>query len=147
LFLKGGDSLKIKDFAERKGLSPQAVYKALSRAGFSAKQLTDNRGNITRKGSQTLNRLFPSGDPQGKAAPDPQELPELESLKEQIKTLENRCKEWEQRYFDEVSSHKAETEQLRILISQEQQLRLASERKGLLRRLFPGKQKEGENHD
>lgn len=136
--------MKIKDFAVEKGLTPQAIYKAANRAGFSAKQLTDSKGNLTRKGSQILNKLFPPNG-QRQPAEDPQELPDVEVLKERIKELESRCKEWEKRYFDEVSSHKAETEQLRILISQEQQLRLAAEKKGLFRRLFAGRQKEGEN--
>ena len=141
--------MKIKDFAESKGLTKQAIYKAVNRAGLSARQLTDNRGNITRKGSQILSKLFPA-DPEQRGSPldelpdqqqdDQQEL--ISGLRDQIRELEIRCKEWEKRYFDAVEAHKAETEQLRILISQEQQLRLAAERKGLIRRLFAGKQKD-----
>ena len=137
---EGGKSLKIRGFADGKGLTPQAVYKAINRAGFSSKQITDKGGNITNKGFRILSKLFPSDGQQ----PEPQELPEVETLRKQIEDLESRCKEWEKRYFDAVNAHKAETEQLRILISQEQQLRLAAERKGLFRRLFAGKQKEGD---
>ena len=36
--------MKIKDFAAEKQLSKQAIYKAIQRAGFSAKQLTDRNG-------------------------------------------------------------------------------------------------------
>ena len=142
--------MKIKDFAESKGLTKQAIYKAVNRAGLSARQLTDNRGNITRKGSQILSKLFPA-NPEQRGSPldelpdqqqDDQQQELISGLKDQIKELEIRCKEWEKRYFDAVEAHKAETEQLRILISQEQQLRLAAERKGLIRRLFAGKQKD-----
>lgn len=149
---KGVKSLKIKDFAESKGLTKQAIYKAVNRAGLSARQLTDNRGNITRKGSQILSKLFPA-DPEQRRSPldelpdqqqDDQQQELISSLKDQIKELDDRCKEWEKRYFDAVETHKAETEQLRILISQEQQLRLAAERKGFFRRLFAGKQKDEE---
>ena len=120
---KGVKSLKIKDFAESKGLTKQAIYKAVNRAGLSARQLTDNRGNITRKGSQVLSKLFPAdqrGSPldelPDQQQDDQQEL--ISGLRDQIRELEIRCKEWEKRYFDAVEAHKAETEQLRILISQ-----------------------------
>lgn len=140
--------MKIKEFSEGKGLTKQAVYKAISRAGFSAKQITDRNGNITSKGFSILRSLFPESE----SAADPvsgagqqqpaEQTAELDKLRDRIKELEENCRTWEQRYFDAIESAKKESEQLRVLISQEQQLRLAAERKGLFRRLFAGKQTE-----
>lgn len=144
--------MKIRDFAEEKGLTKQAIYKAISRAGFSARQITDRNGNITSKGFSILRTLFPdaeqeqqqetkSGEGQQQTE---QQAAELERLQERIRELETSCKQWEQRYFDAVETAKQEGQQLRVLLSQEQQLRLAAERKGLFRRLFAGKKAEDE---
>lgn len=144
--------MKIRDFAEEKGLTKQAIYKAISRAGFSARQITDRNGNITSKGFSILRTLFPdaeqeqqqetkSGEGQQQTE---QQAAELERLQERIRELEQSCKQWEQRYFDAVETAKQEGQQLRVLLSQEQQLRLAAERKGLFRRLFAGKKAEEE---
>lgn len=141
--------MKIKEFSEGKGLTKQAVYKAISRAGFSAKQITDRNGNITSKGFSILRSLFPesesAADPEtisGAGQQPAEQTAEIEKLKQRIAELEESCRTWEQRYFDSVDAAKKESEQLRVLISQEQQLRLAAERKGLFRRLFAGKQTE-----
>lgn len=141
--------MKIKEFSEGKGLTKQAVYKAISRAGFSAKQITDRNGNITSKGFSILRSLFPesesAADPEtisGAGQQPAEQTAEIEKLKQRIAELEESCRTWEQRYFDAVDAAKKESEQLRVLISQEQQLRLAAERKGLFRRLFAGKQTE-----
>ena len=142
--------MKIKDFADEKGLTKQAVYKAIQRAGFSTKQLTDRQGNITPKGFAVLRNLFP--DVPAEAADEPaEEAPrpdthredhlqaEVDRLQQRVSTLEEKCAEWEKRYFDAVDSAKKEAEQMRVLLSQEQQLRLAAENKGFFRRLFAGK--------
>ena len=145
--------MKIKDFAAEKGLTKQAIYKAISRAGFSAKQLTDRNGNITGKGFTTLRSLFPDPE-QGSSSGDGQQQPteqaaeqqqaEIDRLQQRIAELEQDCKQWQQRYFDAVESAKQEGQQLRVLLSQEQQLRLAAENKGFFRRLFAGKKTEQE---
>ena len=53
--------MKIKDFAAEIGITPQAVYKAINRAGLSARALTSKSGNLTSKGLSELRKLF-SGD-------------------------------------------------------------------------------------
>ena len=146
--------MKIKDFAAEKQLSKQAIYKAIQRAGFSAKQLTDRNGNITGKGFSVLRSLFPDPDPetdnqveQGSSSGDRQQQPgtaaELERLQQRIAELEESCRKWEQRYFEALETAKQEGQQLRVLLSQEQQLRLAAENKGFFRRIFAGR-KESE---
>lgn len=144
--------MKIKEFSEEKGLTKQAVYKAISRAGFSAKQITDRSGNITGKGFSILRSLFPEseqpeiGSQSSNAGTDPEQpsgtKSEIEQLRQRIAELEESCKKWEQRYFDALETAKQEGQQLRILLSQEQQLRLAAERKGFFRRLFAGRKEE-----
>lgn len=144
--------MKIKDFAVEKGLSKQAIYKAISRAGFSARQITDRNGNITNKGFTVLRSLFPDADldrqqeskPEEGQQQTEQQAAEIERLQKRVEELEASCKQWEQRYFDAVEAAKQEAQQMRVLISREQELRLAAERKGLFRRLFAGRKAEEE---
>ena len=148
--------MKIREFAEEKGLTKQAVYKAISRAGFSAKDLTDRSGNLSKKGMDQLKKLFPDDQEkdqdQEQSAPQPdsktaesQGQEQISHLSERIKALETEVAEWKQRYFDLVDSSNSEREQLRILIDQEQKLRAAAENRGFLKRLFSGKKsREGE---
>lgn len=147
--------MKIKDFSAEKGLTKQAIYKAIQRAGFSTKQLTDRSGNITSKGFSVLRSLFPDPDEQqtgnqgNTAGADPEQQPgtaaELEQLRQRIAELEERCSQWEKRYFEAVETAKQEGQQLRVLLSQEQQLRLAAENKGFFKRLFAGRKEHEEN--
>ena len=138
--------MKIKEFADKKQLTKQAVYKALNRAGYSAKTLTDRSGNLTKKGMTVLNRLFPSAGDQADRQDQPEPVDQDEStvaeLRNQVTELKERCKEWETRYFQAVDQAKQENEQLRILLQREQELRLYAERKGIFKRLFAGKKEE-----
>ena len=123
--------MKIKDFSEEIGLTKQAVYKAINRAGFSAKQITDRNGNITGKGFSVLRSLFPdtekpeTGNQGSTAGDDPEQQPgtaaEIEQLRQRIAELEENCKTWEKRYFDALENAKQEGQQLRVLLSQEQE--------------------------
>ena len=139
--------MKIKDFAEKKQLTKQAVYKALNRAGYSAKTLTDRSGNLTKKGMTVLNRLFPSDGDQADRQDQPEPVDQDEStvaeLRNQVTELKERCKEWETRYFQAVDQAKQENEQFRILLQREQELRLYAEsNKGFFKRLFAGRKEE-----
>ena len=157
--------MKIKEFAESRKVSNQAIYKALNRAGYSAKQLTNKYGNISPQGVRILNKLFPDDlqhnpelenedlQQEFKAAAAGfsagNESKEIEHLRDRIAELENQCKEWktkcgewEERYFDLQQSKTREAQELRGLLLQEQQLRMSVERKGFFKRLFPGKQNE-----
>lgn len=142
--------MKIKDFAEKKQLTKQAVYKALNRAGYSAKTLTDRSGNLTKKGMTVLNRLFPSDGDQADRQDQPEPVDQDEStvaeLRNQVTELKERCKEWETRYFQAVDQAKQENEQLRILLQREQELRLYAEsNKGFFKRLFAGRKENGKD--
>lgn len=140
--------MKIKDFAEGKQVTPQAIYKALKRSGFSARSLTDRSGNLTRKGMTVLNRLFPSAGDQVEPEQPEQinQADQVESiiaeLRNQVSELTERCKEWETRYFETVNQANKEQEQLRILLQREQELRLYAERKGFFKRLFSGRKEK-----
>lgn len=137
--------MKIRDFAAEIGITPQAVYKAINRAGLSARALTNKSGNLTSKGLSELRKLF-SGD-QDEDQPD--QRPERsdqaqDELRLRIKALEDEVSLWQKRYFDLVESSNQERAQLRIIIDQEQKLRAAAEHRGIIRRLFSGKKdKEG----
>ena len=58
---KGVETLKIKEYAEEKNVSQNGLYKSIRRAGYSAKELTDKKGDITARGFTILNRIFPDG--------------------------------------------------------------------------------------
>lgn len=137
--------MKIRDFAAEIGITPQAVYKAINRAGLSARALTNKSGNLTSKGLSELRRLF--SDDQDEDQPD--QRPERsdqaqDELRFRIKALEDEVSLWQKRYFDLVESSNQERAQLRIIIDQEQKLRAAAEHRGIIRRLFSGKKdKEG----
>ena len=148
--------MKIKEFAESRKVSNQAIYKALNRAGYSAKQITNKYGNINPQGMRILKKLFPDDlhqDPeQGAGDLQPEETAgnnskETEHLRERIRELEKQCEEWktkcnewEERYFDLQQSKAREAQELRGLLLQEQQLRMSVEKRGFFKRLFPGKQ-------
>ena len=151
---EGVETVTIKEFAERKKVSKQAVYKSINRNGISAKQLTDRQGNLTKKGLSILRKLFPddsnlvdqavTGDqftePDSRNTVDQ----ETEQLRQRVTELQTECEEWKQKYFQLVDSSREETQQLRVLIRNEQELRLRAEHKGFIRRLFAGKK---ENND
>lgn len=137
--------MKIKEFADKKQLTKQAVYKALNRAGYSAKTLTDRSGNLTKKGLTVLNRLFPTaGDQVDQEPPVPADQDDriVSDLRNQVDELKQRCEQWETRYFEAVNQAKQENEQLRILLQREQELRLYAENKGFFKRLFAGKKEK-----
>ena len=140
--------MKIKDFADKKGLTRQAVYKALNRSGYSAKKLTDRSGNLTKNGLTVLNRLFPSaGDQVNQEPPEPVEQDQssiIDELRNQVDEWKRKCDEWESRYFEALNQANTEKEQLRVLLQREQELRLYAERKGVFKRLFAGRKEKTE---
>lgn len=154
---KGGETVTIKEFAERKKVSKQAVYKSINRNGISAKQLTDRQGNLTKKGLNTLRKLFPDDSNLVDQAFSDEVFPdsdsrnnadqETEQLRQRVKELQTECEEWKQKYFQLVDSSREETQQLRVLIRNEQELRLRAEHKGFIKRLFAGKTERGNNNE
>ena len=140
--------MKIKDFADKKELTRQAIYKALNRSGYSAKKLTDRSDNLTKNGLTILNRLFPSaGDQVYQDQPEPPEQDQssiIDELRKQIDELKQKCSEWESRYFEAINQANTEKEQLRVLLQREQELRLYAERKGVFKRLFSGRKEKTE---
>ena len=133
--------MKIRDFALEKGLTPQAIYKAINRAGLSTKALTTKSGDLTKKGLTQLRLIFSDGEDldQDQERPESKPADQAEDLRRKISDLESEVADWKKRYFDLVDSADKEREQLRILIDQEQKLRAAAENRGFIRRLFSGK--------
>lgn len=150
--------MKIKEFAESQNVSTNGVYKAILREGYSTKELTDKRGNITAAGFKILRRIYPE-----KVAEDVQ--PEKESggedaellrklteaekerdilkaenigIREQLAAEKAQVEKWQQLYIDLQESAKQERERLDLLLSREQEnhrLSLMSP----LKRLFAGR--------
>lgn len=74
--------MNIKEFAEGKGVTRGAIYKALTRTGHTVKELTDRKGNITAKGYAILRKLYPDdqeplSEPLKETRPDDSALDEL----------------------------------------------------------------------
>lgn len=133
-------TMKIKDFAAEIGITPQAVYKAINRAGLSARALTSKSGNLTSKGLSELRKLFSEDQDEDQPDQRPERSDQAQDeLRLRIKALEDEVSLWQKRYFDLVESSDQERAQLRIIIDQEQKLRAAAENRGIIRRLFSGK--------
>ena len=148
------DALKIKEYAEKMSLTQGAIYKAIARAGYSAKQLTDKRGNITQKGSAILERIF-SDDQQ----PEPEQLqdqPEkvsaqagsLDELRTRLKAAEERADKWERLYLElqekaaeERAEHAQQLKAAQVLLSQQQEIQKLS-LMNPIKRLFAGRKKD-----
>ena len=84
--------MKIKEYADGKGLTKGAVYKAIIRNGHSAGELTDKRGNLTAKGMQILDEIYQEPDQEPLSEPLKETRPDdsvLEDLKAVSMTGEN----------------------------------------------------------
>ena len=142
--------MKIKDYAAEKGLTQGAVYKAITRAGHSTKELTDRKGNITEKGSAILADLFPDAEiPRSEPLKETQpDNSTIEELRTRLRAAEERADKWEGLYLElqqKVERERAafldKISEANRLISQQQELaRIAS--MNPIKRLFAGKKKK-----
>ena len=93
--------MKIKEFAEERGLTQGAIYKAIMRDGRTTKQLTDKRGDITAGGFRILYRLYPEDSyplkpkEQGSEETRQMLLDDLEEKNRLIESLREALKEAE----------------------------------------------------
>lgn len=110
--------MNIKEYAETKGLTKGAVYKAITRSGHNAGELTDRRGHITGKGLSILREIYP----------DEQE-PDQEPLSEPLK--ETRP---EDSALDDLRERLREAERARD--KAEESLRIEKEQRTLFERLY-----------
>ncbi len=147
--------MNIKEYAETKGLTKGAVYKAITRSGHNAGELTDRRGHITGKGLSILREIYPDeqepdqeplSEPLKETQPEDSVLDDLrerlreaerarekaeESLrieKEQRSLFEKLYNETKDELRDQRISAEKEREQYKILIRAEQGLRMKAER-------------------
>lgn len=148
--------MKIKDFAVEKGLTQGAIYKAIGRAGHSAKELTDKKGNLTAKGSQILRELFPD-DQEPITEPRSEPLKEekaedstIDDLRDRLRAAEERAEKWERLYLElqdraaqEREAHREELRAAHVLAAQAQEtISALSAKKNPILRLFSGRKKE-----
>ena len=142
--------MKIKEFADQKHLTQGAIYKAIGRAGYSARQLTDKKGNITTKGMAIINKLF-ADDPEPDSEPLKEEKPEdiiIAELRDRLKEAKERAEKWETRYLELQT--KTEQERASLLDKISEANRLLSQQQELerlramnpIKRLFSGRKKE-----
>jgi len=88
--------MKIREFAEGIGITQGAIYKAILRAGYSTKKLTDKKGDITSAGMKILRRIYPEAaeDQQPEREPEPgaEQEPEsiINALRDQLRDAEGR---------------------------------------------------------
>ena len=117
--------MKIKEFAEEIGITQGAIYKAILRAGYSTKKLTDKRGEITSAGMRILRRIYPENAPETVSdAPEETEADnstfdelrdrlreaesrrdaldaELKSVRDQLTEARDQAQKWEKLYLEE----------------------------------------------
>ena len=105
--------MTIREIATRNGITVQAVYKALKKAGINLATLKDGTGNITEEGMQKILEVITPAE-----VPPPGNSEELNRLKtevEKLNTENNRLKT-----------------QVEMLISERDNLRTALEREQAL---------------
>ena len=138
--------MKVKEFAESQGITPQAVYQRLrNKSKKAGKQLSDyvsdDTSEITEEGYKVLQSLYkqPVKQKENKRTVDSDRVntlsTELDKKELLIKSLETqlRDKEREISLLEESLQHERQVN--RMLLES-----LPKERPGFLRRLFPGKQ-------
>lgn len=151
--------LKLQEFASRLKLSNNALYKTIRREGYTAKELTDKRGNITPAGMKILRRMYPEDaeeqqqepeqEPEQRKEADRELLEkEAESLRKQLAETVERAEKWERLYLDlqdKTAEERAEMQQqqkaLQVLLAQQQDInrRLLM---NPIKRLFSGRKKD-----
>ena len=122
--------MKIKEFAEDRGLTQGAIYKAIMRDGHSTKQLTDKRGNITAEGFQILYRLYSEEEYPLKPEEQDQDQGEarqtlLDDLRDRLRAAQEQAEKWERLYLElqeqsahERAEHREELREAHIIASQ-----------------------------
>lgn len=151
--------MKIQEFAASKNLSNNAIYKAIRREGYAAKELTDKRGNITAAGFKILRRIYPEKMEEAQRDPEQQketetglESAEIKGLREQLTEARERADKWEKLYLelqDKAAAERAEMQQqikaAQVLLAQQQEInsRLLM---NPIKRLFSGRKKERETN-
>ena len=159
--------LKIKDFAEGKKMSQNAIYKAILREGHSAKELTDKKGNITAAGFRILNKIYPGEVEEMQRNPEKEkdgildQLKEADkireqlereatSLREQLAEAKSRADKWEKMCIEQQEKASQERSEMlqqlkasQVLLAQQQEInsRLLM---NPIKRLFAGRKKERE---
>ena len=107
--------MTIREIATRNGITVQAVYKALKKAGINLATLKDSTGKITEEGVQKILEVITPAEVPPPTAADSEELNRLTTEVEKLKTENNRL-----------------TTQVEMLISERDNLRTALEREQAL---------------
>ena len=162
--------MTIKEYAEGKGLTKGAIYKAIGRSGHSAGDLTDKRGNLTAAGLRILDEIYqdPDQEPLSDGLKDQQpEESTIDDLRERLSEAERardraeadlqnekerrikaeeQAEKWERLYLE--LQDKAAHERERILENAREahviaaQAQEAANKKSGFLRLFSGRKKE-----
>ena len=92
--LKGGVKLTVTKFAESKGISRQAVYAAIRKAGKKIDQFTDSKGQLTDQGLSELNELIRPKESKADTVNLQSKLQErqleIDSLRKQVEELSKK---------------------------------------------------------
>lgn len=164
--------MKIKEYADGKGLTKGAVYKAIIRNGHSAGELTDKRGNLTAKGMQILDEIYQEPDQEPLSEPLKETQPEdsvLEDLRDRLREAERardraeadlqnekerriraeeQAEKWERLYLELQDSAAQERDRIREQVRAAQVLTAQAQEvsknlsRNPLRRLFSGRKKD-----
>lgn len=104
--------MKIKEYALQKNLTQSAIYKAVQRAGYSSKDLTDKNNEITAAGFAILAKIYPDPDAENPDQdPASDRLPEKQTDNSVFDELRNRLSQAEKDLARAETALKAESEQ------------------------------------
>ena len=140
--------MKIKEFAESRGITRQAVYNSISKKGKKVSQFTDSSGNLTDEGMKTLEEWFPEGEVNKRLDKYLENIVELQAsvdrlskvVEEQQKTISEQSAVIKAQ-MDTIDRLSAMADRESVNVSQAQQITamLKISREPLLKRLFAGK--------
>ena len=140
--------MKVKQFAESRGITRQAVYNAVSKNGLKISQLTDSSGNLTPEGLSKVEELFPEDAVNRKID---KYLQNMENLQTSVDRLSAVVEQQEKTIAEQSAVIASLTETVDRLaktadresvnVSQAQQITamLKISKEPLLKRLFAGK--------
>ena len=125
--------MKIADVAAQYGMSKQAIYQRIKRAGMTVDQLTDRNGEIHEEGLHIIGQMLTVN--KGKSIKNVDNVEKLQQLSKQVESLTAEI----DRLTDKLNAAEAERDYLRTALSaaqtalnQEQQLQAA-----MIQRMLP----------
>lgn len=146
--------MKIKQFAESRGVTRQAVYNAIKKNGLQTGQLVDSSGNLTDEGLKTLDGFFPAENVNRQADKLQNTVSQQQATIDHLTCLVDAQQKELEKLADVIRSQQETIDRLATMadrestnVSQAQQITamMKVSRDPWLKRLFAGKKEQPAN--